>query len=69
MQPVKKTVARIGIKITPKTTLSLERCYFFVLISISLTTSATNATNKVAKEHTNVNASQTDKVQPPFDRF
>ena len=31
--------------------------------------SDTNATNKVAKEHTNVNASQTDKVQPPFDRF
>ena len=69
MQPVKKTVARIGIKITPKTTLSFERCYFFVFISIILTTSDSNATNKDAKEHTNVKASQTDKIQPPLDRF
>ena len=35
----------------------LERCYFFVLKSINLTISDTNATSKVAKEHTNVKAS------------
>ena len=45
------------VYITPLTLPKLERCYFFVLISISLTMSATNETSKVAKEHTNVNAS------------
>ena len=35
----------------------LERCYFFILISIILTMSDTNATSKDAKEHTNVKAS------------
>ena len=45
------------VYITPLTLPKLERCYFFVFISINLTTSDTNATSKVAKEHTNVNAS------------
>ena len=35
----------------------LERCYFFILISIILTMSDTNATSKDAKEHTNVKVS------------
>ena len=59
----------MSVKITPLTVPKLERCYFFVTNSIILTKSDTNATNKDAKEHTNVKVSQTDKVQPPFDRF
>ena len=44
-------------KIIPLNQSKLERCYFFIFISISLTTSDTNAISKDAKEHTNVNAS------------
>ena len=47
----------MSVKITPLTVPKLERCYFFVFISIILTTSDTNATSKVAKEHTNVKVS------------
>ena len=47
----------MSVKITPLTVPKLERCYFFDIISISLTTSDTNATSKDAKEHTNVKAS------------